>query len=727
MDFSQTPCLPGAVQHSGELEAAPEANALSKAASNSTDVCVVEDTFEKVIIPLRRALASERAALSSQLEQQHRTIMSDVQHNLYMCLNTDAPSSGKQKIAPCDSTLYSAPPIVAPSNRQPSPDSEDEEALPWGGSLPESSQRQLIGAGQRRPPGKIVVDSAVTSVPLGPVRQSTLSTLSVPGKHGSLLLPIPSNDVSALPRLSQVSSNSAISNAMTAMNRPSQSFGFQSRDLSLPVPLKDNDQAEVARIVQGLVGRVSCVHEMPGQFGQENQAAGGGHHNHSHDDGMMSVECTWSRKQWSRISTFGAGITSDEEFNHVVASRFKSGKFGTRHFRDHKETPVWLDVAISVVIILNVIVMAIELEWEADKSRVTLGWQETETWVHAEPVFKVTDHVFNAIYVMETTLRLWILALEYFRIHMNQLDFTLVIASSIQMYVLEPLSIGSGGNLTLFRLLRFARLARIMKVLRTPLFTELRVLCKTCISSIGALIWSMVLLFLIITMGGLFLCSLLKDVIQNPSQDQDLRMWLFQHYGSSGRSIYTVFEITFAGNWPNYLRPLIEKVNAWYVVFVLVYITIVVFAVIRIITAIFLKKTLQAASSDAEMMVHETRSLTHTITEKLAAVFQALNMNGDGMLTEETFMLIVSNPDIKAWLATLELDVHDVRGLFALLQEGEGLLSYEKFLQGILRLKGQARSLDVISIYYQCDRIETCMALLNEKLDQLSPGTGDEA
>ena len=49
--------------------------------------------------------------------------------------------------------------------------------------------------------------------------------------------------------------------------------------------------------------------------------------------------------------------------------------------------------------------------------------------------------------------------------------------------------------------------------------------------------------------------------------------------------MYSLFELTFSGSWPSQTRPLIEKVHAGLVFFFLVYITIVAFGIIRVITA----------------------------------------------------------------------------------------------------------------------------------------------
>jgi len=232
----------------------------------------------------------------------------------------------------------------------------------------------------------------------------------------------------------------------------------------------------------------------------------------------------------------------------------------------------------------------------------------------------------------------------------------------------------------------------------------------------AALMWSMVLLGLVIMMGGLFLCSLLKGAIRDDTVKLELRLWLFKHYGSSLRAIYTLFEVTLAGCWPQYFRPLIEDVSGWYVVFVMTYITLVVFAMLRIITALFLKKTLQIAADDNDEMLSAQRSKVQKGLEKLSSIFAALDVSGDGRLSVDEFERAVSNSDVKTWLQVLEMEVHDVDALFQMIDDGDGFVTYDEFLQGIMRLKGQARTLDVIRIANKCDRIDKEVRVLTNQV-----------
>ena len=90
------------------------------------------------------------------------------------------------------------------------------------------------------------------------------------------------------------------------------------------------------------------------------------------------------------------------------------------------------------------------------------------------------------------------------------------------------------------------------------------------------------------------------------------------------------FEITFAGSWPSRVRPaswlgggklckqqVLETVDHVYSIFFAGYITIVVFAVIRVITAIFLSQTLEAASNDIEIMIDERMRKKAILVERL--------------------------------------------------------------------------------------------------------------
>jgi hypothetical protein len=50
---------------------------------------------------------------------------------------------------------------------------------------------------------------------------------------------------------------------------------------------------------------------------------------------------------------------------------------------------------------------------------------------------------------------------------------------------------------------------------------------------------------------------------------------------------------------------------------------------------------------------------------------------------------MLENHDVAVWLSILELEVHDAKSLFEILDvDCNGLVSYDEFLTGVMRLKG---------------------------------------
>jgi len=318
---------------------------------------------------------------------------------------------------------------------------------------------------------------------------------------------------------------------------------------------------------------------------------------------------------------------------------------------------------------------------------------------------------------------------RYFCDASNVFDFFIVMSTSIQLYVLDPLSFKTGGKLSLFRLLRFVRTIRVLRMIRVMrMFTELRVLVQTFISSMRALMWSMVFLFFIMVLSAVFITFALQDFIMVDTNSYNARVWVTHHYGDPMSAFYTMFEVTLAGCWPQYFRPLVEKVSGYYSIFVFGYVSVVVFAVTRIITALFLKETLQVAANDAEQQSLEQKKKRKGYIDKLRRVFDAVDTSGDGKLSLAEFILICHSSDVQVYLKMLELDVSNAENLFHLLDPHDvGEISFEEFLQGVMRLKGHARSLDIVAMMRAQDHLCVDMQHLSEQVDKLCERVcGDE-
>ena len=106
---------------------------------------------------------------------------------------------------------------------------------------------------------------------------------------------------------------------------------------------------------------------------------------------------------------------------------------------------------------------------------------------------------------------------------------------------------------------------------------------------------------------------------------------------------------------------MIEKVSPWYAPLFLGYIALVVFAVIRIVTALFLQETLANASNDADMILENSRRLAKDYQDKLEELFQAADNDGDGSLTPDEFVEALSIPGVQRCSVCTVFDVLPLR------------------------------------------------------------------
>ena len=105
-------------------------------------------------------------------------------------------------------------------------------------------------------------------------------------------------------------------------------------------------------------------------------------------------------------------------------------------------------------------------------------------------------------------------------------------------------------------------------------------------ASLSALFWSMVMLLVCMMIASLILSEACYHFIVDPRQSRDVRESLLKTYGSFTRAMYSFFEITFSGGWPVLIRPLVDDVSVLFALPCLIYIVLVVFAALRLITAL---------------------------------------------------------------------------------------------------------------------------------------------
>eukprot|EP00929_Paragymnodinium_shiwhaense_P030342 TRINITY_DN17219_c0_g1_i1.p1 TRINITY_DN17219_c0_g1~~TRINITY_DN17219_c0_g1_i1.p1 ORF type:complete len:744 (+),score=147.40 TRINITY_DN17219_c0_g1_i1:92-2323(+) len=380
------------------------------------------------------------------------------------------------------------------------------------------------------------------------------------------------------------------------------------------------------------------------------------------------------------------------------------------------------DVMVSALVCLNVILMFVQLEYLGHEAAYQIGIREQmDSWRGATKTFWICENFFNVCFVLELLLRTYAVGRQYFKSVANVFDVFVVCTTCVDAWILTPFV--PQGKAVNANFARVARLAKLMKALRAfrvaALFSELRVLITTLAASVMALSWSAVLLGLIIIASGILMAQLCVDLVTDDQYPYEMRAWIYNYYGTAARACYTMFEATLSGCWPNYARPLIDGVSPWFGCFWVLYALAVVFAVVRIISALFLSNTMKISAEDEEMMVSSKWKEKQRYLGKLCRFFKEADLDGNGMLDREEFDLMVSNPSIASWLTILGLEMHEVASLFNVLDDGDGLISYQEFVGGCMRLKGNARAIDSVLIMHEQFKILQCLDEMHDEILQV--------
>eukprot|EP00931_Biecheleriopsis_adriatica_P115923 TRINITY_DN9165_c0_g3_i4.p1 TRINITY_DN9165_c0_g3~~TRINITY_DN9165_c0_g3_i4.p1 ORF type:complete len:532 (+),score=80.57 TRINITY_DN9165_c0_g3_i4:35-1630(+) len=385
-----------------------------------------------------------------------------------------------------------------------------------------------------------------------------------------------------------------------------------------------------------------------------------------------------------------------------------------------------LDIIIALVVVINGVIMAIQLGFLGAEVDYALGIRSTPTVMPG--YFRILDQVFLVVYMVEVSLRIIICGRHWFYSQAeglmlgNLLDLSIVLAGIMELYIWELVFDDQSGDLLrtarLLRMLRLLRVIKVMSVIRVAsLIRPLRILVRTIVVSSGALVWSLILLLVLQMFYAVLMCQSLYAFLLDDSIDLDLRRNVNRQFGSFSKSFYTMFEITYSGGtWVNVARPIVTEFSPWFSIPFISYVIFVLFAIMKVIAALFIRETLKQASSDYHISMLESLSISHSFETKVRALFDVTDNSRDGLVSRVELQKAMSHKIVQNYLHTLEVHAEDVTQMFDLLDNGDGKVTFSEFRDGLKRLKGQARALDVLAIRRDFARLREELGLWKQKI-----------
>jgi len=395
---------------------------------------------------------------------------------------------------------------------------------------------------------------------------------------------------------------------------------------------------------------------------------------------------------------------TDERLHTMVQQKFLNK-------RRYRVSPRWARVAdsrifntaICMVIVANTLFMAVE----ADTSRRRVG-KPPESWV------LWVNQVFAFIYISEIAVRLAAFRCGFFvgdEWRWNAFDSIIVATAVYDQVVLAWTEHGYKSNvgaLRVLRVLKMVKMLRLVRVLRS--FRELRVISLSVIAALRSTLWAlglivmMTYLFALVFMQG---CTLYLSLDESGNDDTATLEAIDRKWDSIGQSMVTLFEAGTGGEDWFYIANPLHQIGYWYHKIFLVYIFFFYFVVTNILTSLFVDSAIKAADTDESSLIAEQ---LHRQEEHIAAVrtvFQSMDKDADGAISMEEFTAHLMDDKMLAFAAKMEVEPVDLLQFFkALSNNGKRTFDLETFVLGCIKLRGSARSVDLMHALMAQKRIQ---------------------
>ncbi|CAE7701884.1 Scn5a [Symbiodinium sp. CCMP2456] len=366
-------------------------------------------------------------------------------------------------------------------------------------------------------------------------------------------------------------------------------------------------------------------------------------------------------------------------------------------------------------------VMAFQVQYRGLEAGHRLGFRGLESpakevWPHAETAFEIFDIFFGVAFTIELVLKLFGSPCSFFKDPWNLLDGLVLGIWYLERvtstaFPLDPMI------LRLFRLSRLMRMVRLVKIFEQC--DALYLMLTSIRASFAALAWSSALLVLIQMMLALAMVTLVEPYLTDPNSTGD-KHDVYKYYGTFTRAMLTLFEITL-GNFVPVTRLMMSDVSEIYVIFALIHKLVIGFAVVMVITGVFIQETVTVAQTDNTIMLTQKERALNLHMAKMTALFKAADFDESGRLDRGEWLQVCDDYSVQLWLAAMGLDVSNAALVHELICAANGLedLCAKDLVMGVARLKGAARNIDMALFRKEFLQTSKVVEEIQESVQQL--------
>lgn len=379
--------------------------------------------------------------------------------------------------------------------------------------------------------------------------------------------------------------------------------------------------------------------------------------------------------------------------------------------------PSWhrWEAIFGATILLNAIVLLVEEQYRGLNVGFILGVKGFNEPAHeifpfAATMFDVLSVFFTLLFTFELVFRIYHERLGAFKSLWVWFDTIVVLGSWMSVF---NVSSGLGSWLMRLRVLRVVRLFALVELMEC--FEKLHLMIRSIKASAVPLMWCMLLIMFTQVVAALCLHFFLAGVYDDASVPESTRLKIFERFGTTARTILTMFQVIFA-NWAEPCWLLVLNVNEWYGLFFVLYRCVLGFALLRVVSAMFIAETHKISKDDTVMADLKKKNDAEKHKKDLRQLFREVDASGDGKVSWwEMQHMLKNHHQLLSWVKKMGFKPLHLSELFKIIRKGgerveDGHAIVDELVSEMLKVEGQASSLDVLAVAKAVER-------LNAKLD----------
>merc|ERR1711920_1027494 len=128
----------------------------------------------------------------------------------------------------------------------------------------------------------------------------------------------------------------------------------------------------------------------------------------------------------------------------------------------------------------------------------------------------------------------------------------------------------------------------------------------------------------------------------------------------------------------------------------------------NLVTAIIVEHAFSGAKDEEKELAAQVEQARAAELEELKQFFHTIDLDGSGKLTREELFDAAKHKTVRQKLRALDIMPRDMTELWEILDagDGDGELDAEEFIDGIRRLRGEAKAKDILRVQRELSLLE---------------------